>query len=423
MKIAVIGAGASGCMVALAASGKDNEVLLFDGNEKIGRKIYATGNGRCNLTNTRQSPYFYNSSSSPDKVRNILSRFSAEDIMNFFEESGILLHSRGDYIYPRTDQASTIARFFEMELDRSGVRFFPKTRVTKIEKRPDGIFRIYAGGKYTQADRVILSCGGLSGKKFGCTGDGYRFAEAFGHTVISPLPALTSLCACEKCIRRAAGVRCAASVTLMADGQAVRTEEGELQITKNALSGIVIFQLSRFVSAALAEGKDVCVRVDFLPDMQGQEERWELEKRRRLQGERNMTCADWMLGLANRGVTDMLLDSHGIASEKKAYRISDEMLSSIMDELRAFHFHITGTGGFDNAQATAGGVPLTELTDELESRMVPGLYITGEMADVDGLCGGYNLTWAFSTGHTAGMAAGNNRENDTNIADKTPVRA
>lgn len=409
MKIAVIGAGASGCMAALAASGEDNEVLLFDGNEKIGRKIYATGNGRCNLTNKRQAPSFYNSSSSPDKVRNILRRFSAKEIVDFFEENGILLHSRGDYVYPRTDQASTIARFFEMELGRSGVRFLPKTRITKIGKGPDGIFRIYAGGNCTQADSVILSCGGLAGKKFGCTGDGYRFAEAFGHTVLSPLPALTSLCTSEKCIRRAAGVRCAASVTLMADGQAVRTEKGELQITKNGLSGIVVFQLSRFAALALSEGKDICARVDFLSDMQGQDERWEREKRRRLQGERNMTCADWMLGLSNRAVTDMLLERHGIASEKKAYRISDEMLSSLMDELRAFHFHITGTGGFDNAQTTAGGVPLTELTDELESRMVPGLYITGEMADVDGLCGGYNLTWAFSTGHTAGTAAGNSR--------------
>lgn len=406
MRVAVIGAGASGCMAALASSGKHNEVLLFDGNRKIGKKIYATGNGRCNLTNKRQSPDCYFSSTSSGRAWEIINRFSSADIMHFFESRGILLHSRGDYVYPETGQAATIARFFELELKKAGVKMYLESRVEEIRQNPDGTFQIQAGGKTFQADRAIVSCGGLAGKQFGCTGDGFRFAGELGHTVLEPLPALTSLCVRENSIRRAAGVRCAAAVTLSVSGRPVRREEGELQVTKKGLSGIVVFQLSRTASLALLRKEEVSVTVDFLPQMRGREEEWESEKKRRLAGARDMMAADWMLGLANRGVIDMVLDSHGIASEKKASRLSEDLLEAVLDGLRSFRFHVCGTGGFENAQTTAGGVPLDELSDDMESLIVPGLYITGETADVDGLCGGYNLTWAFSTGHTAGKAAG-----------------
>lgn len=407
MKVAVIGAGASGSMAALTAAQEGSEVLLFDRNDRIGRKLYATGNGRCNLSNRRQNPGCYYSSASPQRVWRILNLFSAEQIMQFFEDRGILLHDRAGYVYPRTDQASTVAEFFERELRRAGVQLHLGVAVTDVSQNADGTFRIQrADGHRYAADRVILSCGGLAGPRFGCSGDGYRFSSKLGHTVLKPLPALTSLRVQERCIRRAAGVRCSARVRLLVEGKRQRCEEGELQITKQGLSGIVIFQVSRIASAALMQKKRVSVTVDFLPELRGREAKWDAEKNRRLEGPRDMTAADWMLGLANRGVIDMLLDSHGIASEKKVTRFRDAQLMSLMDELRAFHLHITGTGGFDSAQTTAGGVPLEELTDEMESVLVPGLYMTGEMTDADGLCGGYNLTWAFSTGRTAGKAAG-----------------
>lgn len=510
--VAVIGAGAAGCMAALAAAEAGAQVLLFDRNEKIGKKIYATGNGRCNLTNSRMEPDCYYQSRivremaggladrrgaekdgrsravSTDSAAGEIRRggsperdsasdwggaqalrrmegFSNRELLAFLEKRGIYCHERDGYWYPRTDQAATIAAFFERELRAAGVRLFLNTEVRNIrseasgrELRTDagkltgkeataggqaiagqetGNFHIEGkdGGAY-HADAVVLACGGMVSREFGCLGDGYRFAESFGHRIIPPAPALTALRCADPLLKRAAGVRCEAAATLCIGEVPVRTERGEVQMAEYGLSGIPVFQLSRLAAQMLwqeetgqkmpvpeqrtartgqivragcetarSEAECLTVRLDFLPELT--EVQWEAEKGRRLaRRERNETLDTIFLGLVNRKLLDYLLAGRGLCAENKSGKLSREKLEAVLDDMRAKSVPVTGVNPFDKAQTTAGGVSLTETDDGFQSRRQPGLYLVGELLDVDGICGGYNLQWAFAGGYLAGTAAG-----------------
>ena len=449
-RVAVIGAGASGCMAAIAAAQAGCSVTLFEKNEKIAKKIYATGNGRCNLTNLFLDESCYHTHDSKNEIRRVLSfleKFSQEDLIRFFREAGVPVHDRGGYVYPRTDQAETVARAFEKRLRQEGAEVCTDCQVQQIEKTKDGFCIRYllsekekgkAQGKAKSTakntekntakqtgknaakktghsfccDAVILCTGGLAGPSFGCSGDGYRIAEHFFHRVIKPLPALTRLETDDPLLRRAAGVRCHASVTLVSD----RTEQGgdgcpeqnicedgELQITENSLSGIPVFQISGIAAEHLSQGRRVRVLVDFLPEFTRQE--YEKEMEDRLLQDRGQMLGDFLLGLAHRKVIDMILARAGLQAEMKARRLSDQELRGIMETLRALEVEVTATGGFEHAQVTKGGVPLSEIDDTFASEKTAGLFLAGELLDVDGRCGGYNLQWAMTSGLLAGRSA------------------
>ena len=444
-RVAVIGAGASGCMAAIAAAQAGCSVTLFEKNEKIARKIYATGNGRCNLTNFFLDESCYHTHDSQNEISRVLSfieKFSQEDLIRFFKEAGVPVHDRGGYVYPRTDQAETVARALEKCLRRERVEVCTDCQVEQIEKTQDGFCIRYllsekekgkaqGRGKNTAkqtgknavkktvhsccCDAVILCTGGLAGPSFGCSGDGYRMAEHFSHTVISPLPALTRLETEDPFLRRAAGVRCHASVTLLREadqsdqpGRGCHPdrnicEDGELQITENSLSGIPIFQISGTAAGLLSQGRRVRVLVDFLPEFTRQE--YEKEMQERLVQDRGQMLGDFLLGLAHRKVIDMILARAGLQAEMKARRLTDGELRGIMETLRALELEVTATGGFEHAQVTKGGVPLSEIADSFASRKEAGLFLAGELLDVDGRCGGYNLQWAMTSGLIAGRSA------------------
>lgn len=441
-RIAVIGAGASGCMAAIAAARAGCSVSLFDKNEKIARKIYATGNGRCNLTNLYLDGSCYHTHDSRSEITRILSFlevFSQKDLIRFFKDAGVPVHDRSGYVYPRTDQAETVARALEKCLCQEKVQVCTDCDVQQIEKTQDGFCirfllsekektREKAQGKKTAkqagknavkktlhsccCDAVILCTGGLAGPSFGCSGDGYRFAEVFSHSVISPLPALTRLETNDLFLRRAAGVRCHASVTLLEETDGPKPdscpeeyicEDGELQITETSLSGIPIFQISGIAAGRLRQGRKVRVLVDFLPEFTQQEYEEEIEER--LDQDRSQMLGDFLLGLAHRKVIDMILARSGLQAEMKAKRLTDEELRQILLTFRALEMEVTATGGFDHAQVTSGGVPLSEVGGGFESAKCPGLFLAGELLDVDGRCGGYNLQWAMTSGMIAGRSA------------------
>ena len=424
--VAVIGAGASGCMAAVSAAvfltssagsaggetgtgaGKDlsQEVLLIDGNDRVGRKIYATGNGRCNITNLHMDKGCYHAGGGAD-LSAFFARFPVEDHMRFWEKNGIFLHDRQGYVYPRTDQASTIAEGFEKILRKLRVKFIPGERVTKIriaEGREGTVYRIRTerGTQYF-AQKVILAGGGAAGPQYGCSGDMYGFAKKFGHTVTTPRPALVRLTTEDPAVRAAAGVRCSASVTITCEGTGIGTERGEIQINEKGISGIPVMQLSGGAVRALEEGRKVEAVLDFVPDLEKAE--WEEEKRRRMEESRGCMLSEFFLGLVNRKVLDMVLRRRGLQAEKKAAKLSERELLAIMEDLRAFPLAITGAGTFREAQVTSGGVPLRELDENLQSLRTAGLYMAGELLDVDGLCGGYNLQWAATSGWIAGRSA------------------
>ena len=448
-EVAVIGGGASGCMAAIGAAESGASVVVFDKNDRPARKICATGNGRCNLVNLYQDEKCWYTSSGVS-VRERLASFSERDLLAFFEERGIWFHDRQGYVYPGTDQASVIADVLIREMDRLRVGVFSGSRVTGIEKEASGAFRITVesvGGSNQEkeknnrnrrkkedphksgrnrydrngklktgsgrevperriclADRVILCTGGLAGPVFGCSGDGYALAESLGHSRIPTVPALTPLLCPEKALKLAAGVRCPAAITLVCDGEAAGSEQGELQIVETAVSGIPVFQLSRLAGYALRDGMEVRIRADFLPGMP--EEEWQKQADLRLRDDRNQTLEQLFMGLVHPKLLRFILNRLGLVSEQKRAGVKTEQIRQVLELMRGLDFEITGLTGYEKAQVTAGGIPLTETDPEtMESLVCPGLYLAGELLDADGICGGYNLQWAMTGGLLAGRAA------------------
>ena len=411
--VAVIGGGAAGCMAACAASENGARTLILEANDRIGRKICATGNGRCNLTNLHVDENCYHTGGGED-LSAFFARFSIQDNIRFWESRGVYLHDRNGYVYPRTDQASTIAEAFDKILRAAGAVIMTGSPVTEVkteEDRDGRLFRIRGKeGSRCFARKVILTGGGAAGPQYGCDGSIYGIARSLGHTVNKPLPALVPLLSDDKDLKAAAGVRCDANITLICAENSSRTERGELQITQAGISGIPVFQVSSEASRALNEGKEVYAEIDFLPDLT--DEMWKKEKERRLSEDRNCMLGVFFLGLVNRKVLDLLLKKRGIQAEKKASKVDKDSLISIMEDMRRFRLRITGTGGFGQAQVTTGGIPLSQTDLNLMSRRCRGLYLAGELLDVDGICGGYNLQWAFTSGWIAGKSAAEERSGD-----------
>lgn len=464
-QIAVIGGGASGCLAAIAAARAGCTVFLLEKNEKLGRKLYATGNGRCNLTNLYMDESCYHCVS-PDvssrRVPDMIKPFSVEDLIRFFGGLGVPVHDRDGYVYPRTDQAETVVRALEKAIRNLGIHVMTGTEVreirkvegtagrrrftviyedialsaqkpadkkaSEVKKRKQKTGNLKAGtakervGRVNdrlpapagtaaspallECDAVILCTGGLAGPSFGCSGDGYRLARAFSHGVTSLFPSLTQLvCDCPW-LKRAAGVRCHASVCLTDRGGQVipgTLEDGEVQMTDYGVSGIPVFQISGRAAQYLTAKEKIRVRIDFLPEFRDRE--FEKEISWRMGESRDQMLSDFLLGLANRKVIDLLLASEGLQAEMKARRLSDADLTGLLRKLRAFDLDVTDVRSFENAQVTCGGIPLAEINSRFESVLCPGLYLAGELLDVDGRCGGYNLQWAMSSGYQAGQAA------------------
>ena len=405
-EIVIVGAGASGCMAAVSAAREGRSVLLLDSNDKICRKVYATGNGRCNLTNLHMTMDCYHTGGGAS-LSAFFARFNEKDLMHFWESQGVFLHDRQGYVYPRTDQAATIAEGFEKILRALPVTIELGKRVVLVrrsERKGASHFQIETSdGSSYMAETVILAGGGMAGPQYGCGEEIYRIASSMGHAVIRPLPALVPLLSDDRNLKASAGVRCDAKITLLLNDKSACSERGELQMTEQGISGIPVFQLSAAAVRALEQGAEAVARIDFIPDLD--EKAWEKEMERRLLADQNCMLSVYFLGLVNRKILDLVLKRRGMQAEMKASRLSKEALRGIMEDLRAFRIRIVGAGTFKQAQVTSGGVPLAEMDENLQSVRMPGLFMAGELVDVDGICGGYNLQWAMTSGWIAGKGA------------------
>ena len=401
-EVLVAGAGASGCVAAICLARRGIHVTLIDKNKEPARKIRVTGNGRCNLTNLFQDRTCWYSEGGEDLMEP-LKKFGAKDLMGFFEDMGVRFHDRQGYVYPRTDQASVITDTLISQISSLPVTFLGETAVTDISRRSrqgKKPFLVRAGDKKLSADYVILSCGGLAGPSLGCSGDGYLLARSLGHSLIPPVPALTPLPGDRKRLKSAAGVRCRAAACALVEGKEIRREEGEMQFTENTISGIPVFQISRILTRALSEGKRCRLKVDFLPELEG--EALEKETAFRMGMDEGLTLQEVFSGLVHPGLLRMVLSDLGLQSEVKKRKVSPEKMGEIIRHLKDCTFPVEKSGGFAKAQVTAGGIPLDEIDlNTFESRIVPGLYLIGEMLDADGICGGYNLQWAMTGGYLA----------------------
>lgn len=393
-RICVIGGGAAGMVAAIMAARAGAAVTLLEHNEKTGRKILATGNGRCNLSNRFQSRECYHSQN-PETAWEILQQFSLADTLQFFSEIGIAVKEKNGYFYPASMQAASVQELLEMEARYRKVKI--KCRENVKEIRPEKTasckpaFLVLTETWQYEADAVILACGSYASQIEGADGSGYVLAESLGLSVEKPLPALVPLMGKEKYFSKWAGTRVEGRISLLAEKEVLDIQEGELQLTDYGISGIPVFQCSGLAARLLKQGISVTAVLDFLPSHSLVETRKLLEHRQD-QCPYKSTAA-LLTGVFPKKLCDVLMEGK-------------PEIPALAAKIKEFPVKIKKTKPFENAQVCAGGVSLTEIHPHtLESRKVPGLYLAGELLDTDGICGGYNLQWAWTTGALAGKEA------------------
>ena len=399
MKIGIIGAGASGMAAALAAAeNPEVEVLVLERQSRVGRKLLATGNGRCNLTNLHALEGGYHGES-PDFSKEALTRFSPEETLAWFRSLGLYTVAEpSGRVYPYSDQANSVVDVLRLAMDKPNITLVTGFTVEKIRREPEG-FTLGSREDSYFCDKVIVACGGLAGSKLGGTMSGYQLLGKLGHRSTRLRPALVQI----KCgwggVVGLKGVRANCHVKIFRDEALFAQSTGELQFTEMGLSGPVIFEISRDVCFGKGDWE---ARLDFLPEMSPAELEAMLLERQ----QRNFPMEELLTGILHNRLGRVLTKAAGIGG-RQAGDLTREEIGQVCRTVKAFAIPLTEPLGMDSAQVTAGGVLTENFNPQtLESRLVPGLYACGEVLDVDGDCGGYNLQWAWSSGRTAGLHAG-----------------
>lgn len=401
--VAVIGGGAAGLVAAISAARAGAETMIIEHMDRVGKKILATGNGKCNYTNALQGASCYRGEN-PAFVVPVFQQFGFEDTVGFFEELGICPKIKNGYYYPASEQAASVLDVLRMELSYLKVPEETSCEIKAVEKRKNTFFIDTGHGKI-EAKSVIFATGLLASPKTGSDGSAFPYIEKFGHHFIDIVPALVQLQGKQSFFKALAGIRAENSIKLYIENRQILSERGELQLTDFGISGIPVFQLSRYATRALKEKKKVHVLLDFMPDT----EPGELELQMKLRfgkNARSKTAGEAMIGLLNKKLSAVLLKEAGIDVHLPARMVSDKQRHNLCTVIKGLRVDITGSKTFEQAQVCAGGVSTAELENEtLMSKLVPGLYFAGEVIDIDGICGGYNLQWAWSSGYVAGLHA------------------
>lgn len=398
-KIAVVGGGASGMMAAIQAAASGASVSVYERNDRVGKKILSTGNGKCNFSNEKMDPVYYHGSGTA-LWEAVYGAFDTAVTKAFFTALGMRIKERDGYLYPASEQASTVLDLLRYELERQHVTIHTGTKIEEIYRKKDKFILQPSKDVY---DAVILACGGSAAPATGSDGNGILLAKKLGHTIVPVVPALTALRCQESFFKQVAGVRCDASLSLRIAGKDVCRERGELQLTDYGLSGIPAFQISGQAAYALREKKPVTVRLSFLPDLDESACVSFFQDRLSTHGKDEMD--QFLTGVVNKKINRMLLKAVGIKETEQAKAVSPAAMKRLWKLYCGLDVTVTGVNPFEKAQVSAGGVDCGEVTASLMSKKIPELYFAGEILDIDGLCGGYNLQWAWSSGAVAGRAA------------------
>ncbi len=400
--IIIVGGGASGLVSAIYAAKNRSKITILEKNSNLGKKILITGNGKCNYWNEDLSLQHYNSQNI-EYLKSILSDNNKKEILKLFNNIGIVPKIRDGYYYPYSNQATSIQTSLMKECELSNVEIITNCEVKRIEKE-NTKFKLTTTNGIFIADKVILSTGSYACPKTGSTGAGYQFAKLLGHTIIKPLPALVQLKANEQYLKEWHGIRSDVQVSLMENNKEIKKETGEIQLTDYGLSGICIFNLSSKVSRGLNNKKKEEIIINFLHpfDITNEKEFISFMNQRNMTV-KNRTISDLLDGLLNYKLLNLILKLSKIKREKHWNEISNSQKVTLSNYLTKFTVNITGTNSFETSQTTTGGIPLSEINPKtMESLKCKNLYITGELLDVDGECGGYNLGFAWLTGMLAG---------------------
>lgn len=397
--VIIVGAGVSGMTAACVCSDtKDAHVLVIEKNKKAGKKLYATGNGRCNISNSYLDLGCYNSSNEFFPFE-IIDPHSFETVNAFMKWLGIQVTEEAGYFYPSSFQASTVVWGFVDKMKQLGVAVHTEETVLAIEKADAG-YRVFTDKDTYTTKKLVLSCGGAAAPKLGGTKSGYRLLENMGILSKKISPALCKLL-CREDISVLAGVRKKASVSICSpEGERLKTEEGELQFTADSLSGIVIFNLSSIAADIIKKGGNPVITVSLLNHMTKEDIKTFIRDFISSSGKRTVTAC--LNGLVNEKMAAYVITRLAI-KDNYAAQLTNETIESIAGFLKNMTFQITGMGDFEDAQVTSGGIDTRMVKPEnMELTMHEGMYVTGELLDVDGICGGYNLMWAVITGMKAG---------------------
>ena len=402
MVIGIIGGGASGMTAALAAAeNAEVQVVLMERQARVGRKLQATGNGRCNLSNLHAGVQGYHGEE-PSFAAFALGQYGPEETLAWFRNLGLFtVAEESGRVYPYSDQANSVVDMLRFALEKPNITQKLGFEVEKV-KRTDMRFRVEGAGETVTCDRLIIACGGLAGTKLGGTMSGYKLLRSFGHKCTKLRPTLVQLKSGWSGVAGLKGVRANCHAAIFHNGALFSESTGELQFTEYGLSGPVIFEVSRDVCQGSGDWR---ARLDFLPEISEDALYQELVRRR----DTYLSALELLTGILHNRLGRVLSQAVGISAGKTIAQLTDYELLEAVRAVKAFEVPLTEPMGMDSAQVTAGGIRTAEFDPKtMQSHLVPGLYACGEVLDIDGDCGGYNLQWAWSSGRLAGSHAGRN---------------
>lgn len=393
----VIGAGASGMMAAITAARENKKVCIIEKLDKAGKKLLATGNGKCNFTNADMSPECFGG----DKtfVSYVLDYFSVEDCLRFFHSIGIYPKNKNGYYYPNSEQASSVVNAFLEEIERVGIMISYDTQVLDIVSSKETVNINTNKGSFC-AQKLIIATGLLAAPKLGSDGSLFEIIKSFGHRFVPILPALCGFYCKGMQFKKISGVRATGTVTAIVDGKNVAKDTGEIQFTDYGLSGIPVFQISRFLSKGLYEKSEVKISINLLPTWEKEQVLEELKHRKVLKSAQEVSML--LNGLINQKLSDAILEKANIKNDVFVSSLSEANIGRIAELLQNITVSVTKYRDYEFAQVCTGGIPVGDINIKtLESKLVPNIYFAGEILDVDGICGGYNLHFAWATGYLA----------------------
>ena len=395
-RVIVIGGGASGLVAAIYAA-QTNDVVLLEKNSKCGKKLLITGNGKCNYWNEDFNVSHFNSSNL-DLLKKIISDDNKNKILRFFDEIGIVPRIKNGYYYPMSNQAISIQTALLKQAKLSKVVI--KTESEVIDVKYQDKYQVKTKDETYECEKLIISTGSMAAPNTGSTGDGYRILSKFNHSLIKPTPALVQLISKGSFLKKWSGIRCDAKLSLYEDNCLIKQSLGEIQLTDYGISGVCTFQLSGLVSRGLSLQKKETIEINFLP--------WLKKDFINYMDMRNSKVKSRMISelldsFFNYKLVNIILELSGIKQDELWENIPLEKKNKLKINLTCFKLQIVDTKGFEHSQTCTGGIPLSEINlNTMESKKSKNLFITGELLDADGQCGGYNLGFAFITGMLAG---------------------
>lgn len=402
--IIVVGAGASGIMTAITSKDRGLQVAILEGNNRIGKKILTTGNGRCNITNKYSDIKNYHSLNN-SFPKNVLNKFAVNDTINFFKSIGLpLIELEEGKLFPLSLQASSVLDILRFALEERNIPVHLDTKINKV-KYEKGIFKIFTKEYevYT-CNKLVLSCGGSSAPSTGSDGSGYAIAKSLGHNIISPVPGLVQLKLDYSKLKALSGIKFQGSVNAYINNKFIHKEYGEILFTDYGISGPPILQISSLVSRDLQCKKQITLEIDMFPHITHESMKKFLDNHFGTFGYRSISQC--LIGILNKKLIPILLKEAELNDiHKPCFDLSWKERENILNLIKSWKFNVCDTNSFGNSQVTCGGIDTMEVDSlSLESKKIKNLFFTGEILDVNGDCGGFNLQWAWSSGYTVGIS-------------------